>query len=260
MDLDLDGHATAKVWTLWDDTNIYVYAEIADSTPNDSWFEGLDPWIMDSIEIYVDFANIKDPTVYMHDEELTGQIRFCRRGVDYVTGEGKYTREVEDKVEFKVIDNGENGYVVEAAIPHRDISSKIGFFVQVNDDMNNDCVRDTTVYTKMDGYLACQQNYVYDTLDLIGCTATNGYEDDTIFYNTLEDLHELNAPPVTEDPVSSEDTASGEDVSAGDTSDVSEPQPENEGSPMLWIIIGIAAGVVVIVAVVVVVIAKGKKK
>ena len=258
MDLDLDGHATAKVWTLWDDTNIYVYTEVNDTTPGDSWCEGIDPWVIDSVEIYVDFKNTKDPKTEMHDEELTGQIRFCRTSVDYITGEGQYTKEVKDNIEYKVIDNGTAGYIVEAAIPHRDLAQKMGFFVQVNDDMNDDLVRDVSVYTKMDGYLACQYNYVFDTLNLVGCTATNGYEDDTIMYNSLEDLHELNAPPVVEEPASSEDTASTEDTT--DTSDVIEPPVDNEGSPMLWIIIGIAAGVVVIVAVVVVVIAKGKKK
>ena len=261
MDLDLDGHATAKVWTLWDDTNIYIYAEVADSTPNDAWFEGLDPWIMDSLEIYLDFANIKDPTVYMHDEELTGQFRFCRNAVDYVTGEGHYTREVEDQVQFKVIDNGVDGYVVEAAIPHRDLSSKIGFFVQVNDDMNNDNVRDVSVYTKMDGYMACQMNYVYDTLDLIGCTATNGYEDDTIFYNTLEDLHELNAPPVVEEPASSEEEPASSEEIVDDPAQGEPTTPsETPASPMLWIILGVGLAVAVVVVVVVVVIAKGKKK
>lgn len=258
-DYPIDGHATAKVWTLWDDTNIYVYTEVNDPTPGDSWFEGINPWVIDSVEIYVDFKNTKDPEVEMHDEELTGQIRFCRNSVDYVTGEGQYTQEVKDKIEYKVIDNGEQGYVVEAAIPHRELAQKIGFFVQINDDMNDDLIRDMTIFTKMDGSLACQYNYVYDTLDLVGCTATNGYEDDTITYNSLEDLHELNAPPVVEDPVSSEETSSAEDASTTDTSDVTEPPVDDAGSPVIWIILG-AVLAAAVVAVVVVVIIKGKKK
>lgn len=266
VDPILDNRATAKVWTLWDDTNIYIYAEVNDFTPSSTYTEGLDPWMFDSFEVYLDFANTKATNAYMHEQELTGQFRFCRNtDVTEVSGIGMYSDEIRDKVQFKVIDNGEEGYIVEVAIPHRDISSKIGFSVQINDDVDNDNVRDTCVYTKMDAYMACQMNYVFDTLELEGCTATNGYEDDYIMYNTIDDLHELNYPTVeepaesTEAPVESTETTSD----SGDN-DASYPwdktEPEEDASPIVWIAVGIGAAAVIIAAVVVIEIVKYKKK
>ena len=249
MDLPLEGHATAKVWTLWDDTNIYVYAEVNDTTPQTGAATEVDPWMLDSVEVYLDFANTKASNAYMHEQELTGQFRFCRTA-EYaeVSGVGLYTDEAKDKVEFKVIDNGAEGYIVEAAIPHRDLAQKVGFSFQINDDMDDDMVRDITVYTKMDGYMACQMNYVYDTLDLEGCTATNGLEDDTIMYNTIDDLHELNNPTV-EEPA---DEPASSDVDIDDA-------PVDEAGFNPFMIVWIVAAVV-FVAVVVVIVVKSKKK
>ncbi len=255
LDLALEGHATAKVWTLWDDTNIYVYAEVNDTTPATTYVEGTEPWMLDSVEVYVDFANTKATNVYMHEQELTGQFRFCRTA-EYteVSGVGLYTDEAKDKVEFKVIDNGAEGYIVEAAIPHRDLAQKVGFSFQINDDMDNDQIRDITVYTKMDGYMACQMNYVFDTLDLEGCTATNGLEDDTILYNTIDDLHELNNPTV-EEPSEEPSDEPVEEPASSELDDA--PQAEGGFNPfmLVWIV-----AVAVFVAVVIVIVIKSKKK
>lgn len=263
LDLALEGHATAKVWTLWDDTNIYVYAEVNDPTPATTYSEGTDPWMLDSVEVYVDFANTKASNAYMHEQELTGQFRFCRTA-EYpeVSGVGMYTDEAKDNVEFKVIDNGTDGYIVEAAIPHRDLAKKIGFSFQINDDMDADQVRDITIFTKMDGYMACQMNYAFDTLELEGCTAINGLEDDTIIYNTIDDLHELNNPTV-EEPSSEEpsqepaDEPSQEAVSSENVSDVT-PVDDADGS-MTWIVVAVLAAAVAVVVVVIIAIIKSKK-
>lgn len=259
MDLAVDGHATAKVWTLWDDTNIYVYAEVNDTTPATTYTEGTDPWMLDSVEVYVDFANTKDLSVYMHEQELTGQFRFCRTA-EYpeVSGAGLYTEEAKDRVEFEVIDNGAEGYIVEAAIPHRDLAQKVGFSFQINDDMDGDQVRDITIYTKMYGYMACEMNYVYDTLDLEGCTATNGLEDNTITYHSIEDLHELNNPPA-EEPSSEPADEPIDEPSDEPASSELDDAPAVEGGFNPFMIVWIVAAVV-FVAVVIVIIVKSKKK
>lgn len=258
----VDGHATAQVWTLWDDANIYFYAEINDSTPSNKYFDGMNGWEIDSVEIYVDYANIKfDTSASIHHEPLTGKFRLFRSpDCDIIESTSAIGVELGDKVQYKVVDSAE-GYVVEAAIPHKELSSKIGFSFQINDDMNDDQLRDIAVFTKDMGYLACQFNYVFDSLDLEGCTATNGYEDDFIEYLTPEDLAELNTP-VVEEPT---DEPSDEPIDEPIDEPVDEPsdEPTDVGpktdagiNPIVWVIVG----AVVVVAVVVVVIVATKKK
>ena len=264
----VEGHATAQLWTLWDDNFIYFYAEIADTTPSNTYFEGMNGWEIDSVEIYVDYANIKfDTKASIHDELLTGKFRIFRTPDEKAKIEPTCAIGVElgDKVQYKVVDSAV-GYIVEAAIPHKELSGKIGFSFQINDDMNNDQLRDITVFTKDMGYLACQFNYVFDTLELEGCTATNGYEDDFIEYLSVEDLATLNTP-VVDDPVVSEDEPVDEPVDdpADDPVDepaddpVDDPEPQDDGgvNPIIWVVVCVVA--VAVVAVVVVLATKKKK-
>ena len=269
--LPVEGQATAKVWTLWDDTNIYVYAEVNDTTPSIVYFEGINTWMLDSVELYLDFANTKDGKASIHKQDLTGQFRFCRTPeYSVVEGTGLYTTEIKDKVEFKVIDNGAEGYVVEVAVPHRDLAQKVGFSFQINDDMDDDQIRDATTFVKDMGYLACQYNRVFDTLELEGCTSRNGLEDDTIVYNTYEDFLSMGDPATPpESTQSSESVESTEPTESTETVDStapvestdapsSEPQADNERiSPLVWVAAGVVAAAVIVAVVIAIV--KNKK-
>lgn len=270
--LPIEGQATAKVWTLWDDANIYVYAEVTDTTPSTTYFDGINPWLLDSVEVYVDFANTKASDANVHKQELTGQIRFCRTA-EYpeISGSGFYTEEVKNKIEFKVIDNGAEGYVVEAAIPHRNLAKKVGFSFQINDDVDDDQIRDATTFIKDMGYLACQYNRVFDTLELEGCTARNGLEDESIVYNTIDDLRSINTP-TTDEPASSEETTSVEETPSSEdaSSDVAESTsseatvsldaPQTTSQATLDPVVTLIVFVVSAAAIVVIIVLATKKK
>ncbi len=265
----IEGHATAQLWTLWDDNFIYFYAEMNDPTPSNQYFEGMSGWMIDGVEIYVDCANIKtDSSARIQDQELTAKYRFyrtpTRNGYDISCPMGM---ELGDKVQYKTVDNGVDGYIVEAAIPVRDLSGKIGFCFQINDDMNDDQLRDISVFTKDAGYLACQFNYVFDTLELEGCTATNGYEDDFIEYLTLEDLATLNSAELQPEPMEPVESDEPIDEPADEPTDEPTDEPADEPAdnepkdnagvnPIIWVVVGVVA----VVAVVIVVVVATKKK
>src|SRR5690554_5970773 len=62
---------TAKVWTLWDEDNLYCLAEVID--PVISATLGTDPWERDSIEFVIDQSNNRE--VGNHFDEHGGHYR-----------------------------------------------------------------------------------------------------------------------------------------------------------------------------------------
>jgi endo-1,4-beta-xylanase len=100
------GGATAAVKTLWKDNTLYVLAHVTDPILDDT---GSDPWIQDSVEIYVDAGNVKNGS-YRYDDT---QIRINYKNVtSFGTGDEAYQRSRLVSA-TKVVDDG---YVVEAAI------------------------------------------------------------------------------------------------------------------------------------------------
>ncbi|MBN1798995.1 MAG: hypothetical protein JW822_10480 [Spirochaetales bacterium] len=119
--------ASAKVWVLWDENALYVFAEVTDSTL--SARSDLE-YMQDSIEIFVDENNNKTPA-YQEDD---GQFR-----VSFKNKQSASATDVKGfKSSAKVTDKG---YVVEAKIPFRTMKAKagmvIGFDFQVNDDQKS---------------------------------------------------------------------------------------------------------------------------
>lgn len=47
------GMTSVKAWALWDESNIYVFAEVYDKTPVDTPSDIFQPWNSDSIEIFI---------------------------------------------------------------------------------------------------------------------------------------------------------------------------------------------------------------
>ena len=81
----VDG-AIATVRTLWKDQTLYVLAEVADPVVDVS---GSDPWIQDSVEIYVDPGNAKNGS-YRYDDT---QIRISAdNAVSFGTGDETFQR------------------------------------------------------------------------------------------------------------------------------------------------------------------------
>ncbi|QAY74781.1 LPXTG cell wall anchor domain-containing protein [Agromyces protaetiae] len=100
------GGAAATVRTLWKGDTLYVLAEVADPIVD---VTGSDPWVQDSVELYVDPGNRKNGA-YRYDDT---QIRIsAENAVSFGTGDEAFQR---NRVQSatKLVDGG---YVVEAAI------------------------------------------------------------------------------------------------------------------------------------------------
>jgi endo-1,4-beta-xylanase len=120
--------ATAKVWTLWDDKALYIYAEVNDPVLSD---KNTVVYMQDSIEVFIDENNAK--TNYYETDDAQYRINFKNFQSFGSTGSiNGFTSAV------KIIDNG---YAVEAKIPFRSIKAAdgvtIGFDFQVNDDQGS---------------------------------------------------------------------------------------------------------------------------
>jgi endo-1,4-beta-xylanase len=98
--------AAAEVRTLWADDTLYVRAEVDDSHVDVS---GSDPWVQDSVEIFVDAGNYKNGS-YRYDDT---QIRISATNVvSFGTGDEAFQRNRVVSA-TKAVDGG---YVVEAAV------------------------------------------------------------------------------------------------------------------------------------------------
>jgi endo-1,4-beta-xylanase len=121
------GGATADVRTLWDGQTLYVLAEVTDDVLDTS---GTDPWVKDSLEIFLNPGNIRSDS-YLYDDT---QIRInARNEVSFGTGDEAFQR-ARVQSATRVTDGG---YVVEAAIDllseYAGLHSFQGLDFQVND-------------------------------------------------------------------------------------------------------------------------------
>jgi endo-1,4-beta-xylanase len=118
--------ATAVVRTLWSGNTIYVLAEVADATPDVS---GSDPWIQDSLEIFLDAGNAKNGP-YRFDDT---QIRISRENVtSFGTGDVAFQAARLRSATAPAA----RGYVVEAAVSLLEtggLGTVHGIDFQVND-------------------------------------------------------------------------------------------------------------------------------
>jgi endo-1,4-beta-xylanase len=111
---------------LWKGQTLYVYADVADPTVDTT---GSDPWVQDSVEIYVDGGNAKNGS-YRYDDT---QIRISADGVvSFGTGDEAFQANRLTSSAKRVA----GGYVVEAAISlleYGGLGTVQGLDVQVND-------------------------------------------------------------------------------------------------------------------------------
>ncbi|MDG4829342.1 endo-1,4-beta-xylanase [Solwaraspora sp. WMMD1047] len=120
------GGAVATVRTLWRGQTLYVLAEVADPVVDVS---GSDPWIQDSVEIYVDAGNFKNGS-YRYDDT---QIRInADNVVSFGTGDEGFQA---NRLESAAV-RTDTGYTVEAAISlleYGGLDTFHGLDFQVND-------------------------------------------------------------------------------------------------------------------------------
>ena len=112
--------------TLWQDNTLYVLAHVTDPILDDT---GSDPWVEDSVEIYVDAGNVKNGS-YRFDDT---QIRINYNNVtSFGTGDEAFQANRLTS-ETKIV---ADGYVVEASISLLEaggLSTFHGLDFQVND-------------------------------------------------------------------------------------------------------------------------------
>ncbi len=131
------GGATANVRTLWDDTHVYVLAEVTDPVLSKA---SANVWEQDSIEIFVDGNNGQTQTYQGDDAQY--RVNFDNeQSYGGAASASRFTTAARRTA---------TGYVIEAAIlvpelatlasPERD-GTFIGFDLQVNDDGAGDGVR-----------------------------------------------------------------------------------------------------------------------
>lgn len=121
--------ASAVFSTLWRDNMLYLLAEVTDPTVDVS---GSDPWIQDSVEIYVDAGNYKNGS-YRYDDT---QIRISADNVvSFGTGDEPFQRARVESATTRT----ETGYLVEVAVSLLEsggAGSFQGLDLQVNDASN----------------------------------------------------------------------------------------------------------------------------
>ena len=100
------GGASAVVRTLWQDNTLYVLAHVTDPILDDT---GSDPWIEDSVEIYVDAGNVKNGSYRFDDTQI--RINF-NNVTSFGTGDEAFQANRLTSATKIVAD----GYVVEASI------------------------------------------------------------------------------------------------------------------------------------------------
>ena len=115
----------ANVKALWDESNLYIYAEVTDAVLN---ADNADAWEQDSVEVFVDENNGKTDS-YEEDDK---QYRISYKNEQSFNGK-KCTAENVTSVAKTV----KGGYVVEAAFKWTDIKpaegSLVGLELQLND-------------------------------------------------------------------------------------------------------------------------------
>lgn len=118
-----DNPSSAKVWLSWDNSGLYVYAEVNETTPAN---EAKEEYKQDSIEIFTDEDNKKLTVVDTNDTQYR------------VTSLGSRTLGNAASSSFKsAVSSTENGYNVEVMLPWLEIlpteGTVIGFDILVND-------------------------------------------------------------------------------------------------------------------------------
>lgn len=126
--------STAKVRTLWDGSRLYVLAEVTDSLLTK---RSANVWEQDSVEIFIDQNNARTGSYDSDDGQY--RINFDNeQSVSPGSSSGKLVSAAKRTAD---------GYVIEASIAWTGTPAKagslIGFDVQVNNDENDDGVRDS---------------------------------------------------------------------------------------------------------------------
>jgi hypothetical protein len=149
--VNADG-VSANAWLVWSDGYMYVYAEVADSTPNDidTATKATSPWTADSFEIFIDDDNDGKNYAMQYRVDLTGYGTWKDRNAN----KNYYTPDVlGNDFRYAAIKTA-TGYNAEMRVP---LSAKLGAEVGINFQVNG--VTGTSYLVK-DGWNTPEYSFV----------------------------------------------------------------------------------------------------
>lgn len=174
--------AKGKAYITWDDAFLYVFVDVTDAHVS-STLVG-DPWQNDSVELWISTCRSfpVSSTGWGDANRPAGNTGWCGEGgfrvlannIGDVTG-SHWMYDWKDGVERSITSKlTETGYTVEykiawaafAAVENK-VGEVIDIMININDDNNNDGVREGIVSTNTMGQLAFDKPYVLDHLKLV---------------------------------------------------------------------------------------------
>lgn len=257
-----DSNTTGEIYILYDNTNIYIYGDIKDSSRTITQPE--QAWTTDSVEIQLDL-DCYDAS-HAIGSGYTGLFRVVRYTSSVVVAEKSTSPAflaVASGIQCVVVDNGEDGYTFEAAIPHGNNfrGAKLGVSCLINDAADDVKGLKAMVFmnsTNKGGYFGTGDLYKF-TLN----NFSNARESDASTYIT--DSSSSNASSTASGDVTSENASTidtSNQTSTGGSSDITIPKDNNGGGiNPIFLYAGVAAAAVaVILAIIIVSVKKNRKK
>lgn len=150
-EVNADG-VSANAWLVWSDGFMYVYAEVADSTPNDvdTAAKAASPWTADSFEIFIDDDNDGKNYGMQYRVDLSGYGTWKDRNAN----KNYYTPEVLGNDFRYAAVKSSTGYTAEMRVP---FSAKDGGEVGINFQVNG---VSGTSYLVKDGWNTAEYPFV----------------------------------------------------------------------------------------------------
>lgn len=257
-----DSNTTGEIYILYDNTNIYIYGDIKDSSRTITQPE--QAWTTDSVEIQLDLGCYD--TSHAIGSGYTGLFRVVRYTSSVVVAEKSTSPAflaVASGIQCAVVDKGEDGYTFEAAIPHGNNfrGAKLGVSCLINDAADDVKGLKAMVFmnsTNKGGYFGTGDLYKFTLNNFSNARASDAST--YITDSSSSNVSSTASGDATSENTSTVDTSS--QASTGGSSDITIPKDNNGGglNPIfLYAGIGTAA-VAVILVIIIVSVKKNRKK
>ncbi|MHC1694910.1 MAG: sugar-binding protein [Eubacteriales bacterium] len=163
-----DSKATAKLWVVYDATALYAYADVTDPTPAKVG-NATDFWNGDSFELDIDLVHDGSDTAIADIDAGQFTALPYPEGNNEIRGGGKLQGEIKDTSSY-VFKRTDTGYIVEYKLVFGAVKpaagAKLGIAAQINDDTNDDVLRESLVNISEGQDMAWSTSGSYDTLVL----------------------------------------------------------------------------------------------
>ena len=257
-----DSNTTGDIYILYDNTNIYIYGDIKDSSRTITQPE--QAWTTDSVEIQLDLDCYD--TSHAIGSGYTGLFRVVRYTGSVEIAEKSTSPAflaVASGIQCAVVDKSEDGYTFEAAISHGNNfrGAKLGVSCLINDAADNVKGLKAMIFmnsTNKGGYFGTGDLYKFTLNNFSNARASDASA--YITDSSSSNVSSTASGDATSENTSTVDTSS--QATTGGSSDITIPKDNNGGglNPIfLYAGIGTAA-VAVILVIIIVSVKKNRKK